>query len=244
MGVFDVVFVHFAVVALFLEWEDVGGVPLLQKRVAYVPLVFEDIVDGGVLPSVFLVPCGDPHPGQVGGDLILAPAIEIAVENVPDDFSFLLVDLEDSIDQAVSERRLAGDEPSFFHAVLIAPPHVGGYGHRFLLGVSGEKSEEHLVADFSGIEMLLFKVDGHADGFQFPDDLQAFPGISGKAGDGFGQDAVDFPLAAVADHSQKIVPLVHPQSCDALVSVDIDEFPFLVSLDQLGVIAHLCREGV
>jgi len=41
--------------------------------------------------------------------------------------------------------------------VLIAPPHVSRYGHGLLLGVAGEKGQQHLVADFSGIDVFLFK---------------------------------------------------------------------------------------
>ena len=58
------------------------------------------------------------------------------------------------------------------------------------------------------------------------------------------QDAVDFPGAAVRHHAVELVPLSGVQPGNALVGVDIGQFPVRVLPDMPGVVVHLGQIGV
>ena len=79
--------------------------------------------------------------------------------------------------------------------------------------------------------------------FQLPHCLQTVLCVPGEAGDGFDEDLVDEPSAAVRHHAL-ILTLCGGGAGDALVGIDIHHAPFSLAGDQLGVVAVLRREGV
>ncbi len=68
--------------------------------------------------------------------------------------------------------------------------------------------------------------------------------LTGKAGDGLDQDAVNKPASAVSQHPLEIIPLLHRGAGDALVSVDVHQSPVLMLGDVLRIVDVLGRKGV
>lgn len=90
---------------------------------------------------------------------------------------------------------------------------------------------------------LFFKENINTQAFQFPDGFQQRDRISGKAGDTFCNDEVDFPGAAACQHSLKAIPLALGTG-DGFITVHAAVKPTGVGLDQVVVIAHLRRKRV
>ena len=52
------------------------------------------------------------------------------------------------------------------------------------------------------------------------------------------------PFPAVLHHPQKVLPLVYGRAGDALIGVDVCQFPIGVACDELGEVGILRGEGV
>ena len=78
--------------------------------------------------------------------------------------------------------------------------------------------------------------------FQFPHRFQTFLGVSGKAGGGLHEDAVNSPFPAVLHHSQEVLTLFHGGAGDSLIGVHIHKLPIRVIRDEFGVIGVLGNE--
>ena len=64
-------------------------------------------------------------------------------------------------------------------------------------------------------------------------------GIPCKAGDGFGEDQVDFTLTALADHTQEVLALTGGGAGDALVGEYLHHGPFWIFHDLFRVVGKL-----
>ena len=106
------------------------------------------------------------------------------------------------------------------------------------MGIGRQDGQHQFSVRAHGVDVLLFKEHIDTQAFQFPNGFQQRDRISGKAGDTFCNDEVDFPGAAACQHSLKAVPLALGAG-DSLVTVHAAVKPTGVGLDQAVVIAHL-----
>lgn len=60
------------------------------------------------------------------------------------------------------------------------------------------------------VDILFFKPDSNAHARQLPQSGEAVLGISGEAGYGLYQNAVDLTLPAIPHHTVEVLPFVHP----------------------------------
>ena len=130
------------------------------------------------------------------------------------------------------------------HPHPVAPPHFLGDGFAFLLRQRCEDGGKHLAGALCRIDLLFLEQDDDAEPRQFPHCFQALSCVATEAGDGLYKDAVDASLSAVLHHPQEVLPLVDGSAGDALVSVDICQFPIWISCDELGEVGILRREGM
>ena len=112
------------------------------------------------------------------------------------------------------------------------------------MGEGGVDGGDELAAHIGGVDALALEADIDAQLLQLPHCLQTVLGVPGEAGDGFNEDLVDEPPAAVRHHALEVLPLCGGGAGDALVGVDIHHAPLSLAGDQLGVVAVLRREGV
>jgi len=228
----------------FLKRQGISGEEFLQQGIPNIFFVGQNVPDACVVPVEFTVLARDAVFRQAVGDDIHAFSSEIACKDISDDRGFLFIRNQNVVDQPVSEGGIAGDEVAALHPAKIAPAHVVGDGGGFLLCDGAEHFHDQLVLHFGGLDAFLFKIYVHAERFQFPESGEAVPDVSGKSGNGFDQNQIDFPFAAVVHHPQKILPLVRSGSGNALVGINIDQLPFIVAGDMLGVVIHLRGEGI
>ena len=76
------------------------------------------------------------------------------------------------------------------------------------------------------------------------DILDRVQGVACKPRNGLGQYPIDFPLAAVVDHPQEVLPLIDLGPCQALVRIDIGEHPSGLPADQIRIVLDLGSVGV
>ena len=227
-------------VDLLLLGEGGGRVSLLQQGVACITLILQDVIHSLIFPypsrCVLCV--------QDFRDFPRIPAGEVFVEDTPHDLSLLLVDSKAFPVQPEAPGGAAGVELAAFHPALIAPAHIAGDGFALLLGEGGVDGGDELAAHIGGVDALALEADVDAQLLQLPHRLQTVLCVPGEAGDGFDEDLVNEPSAAVRHHTLEILPLCGGGAGDALVGVDIHHAPLGLAGDQLGVVAVLRREGV
>ena len=144
--------------------------------------------------------------------------------------------------QLESKRCLAGIELPFLHPHPIAPTHSFRDGFALPLCQRCEHGCQDLAGGLGGVDVLLLEIYADAQCFQLPHCFQTFFGISGKAGGGLHEDAVNTSFPAVFHHSQEVLTFFYGRAGDPLVGVDIYKFPIGVIRDELGVIGVLSNE--
>ena len=112
------------------------------------------------------------------------------------------------------------------------------------LGESPVEVRRLLRGHLCGIQILLLEVDGNAQPEQLPHELDVFPGVPRKPGDGLDQQPVNFSGPAVIDHAVEVVPFLGLRACEPLVGIDVHHLPVLLGGDVFGVEVHLGDVGV
>lgn len=91
---------------------------------------------------------------------------------------------------------------------------------------------------------MLLEDDSDPHQLELTDELDALRGISGEAGDGFGDDQVDLLMLAQSNHLLEFGSLISSCACDTLVSEDIYELPIGTGLNGFCVVPYLGGIGV
>ena len=68
---------------------------------------------------------------------------------------------------------------------------------------------------------------------------QSVYGVSGVAGDGLGDDDVDFAFLSDLNHFFEVLTLLGGSACDTFISEDVHEPPFSIHIDFVTVVAAL-----
>lgn len=96
-------------------------------------------------------------------------------------------------------------EPALPVAHADALSHVAADGFALGLGEGTQAGEDHLAVHIRGVNVFFLKDDRNAPAFEDPHVLDAVQGVTGKAGNGFRQDEVDFLLPAQFNHFVKLI---------------------------------------
>ena len=128
---------------------------------------------------------------------------------------------------------------TFPHGLPLAPADIGADALTFRLGEGAQHGDEDLAVRLHGVDVFLFEDDCDTQFPESPDIVQAVYRISGKAGDGLGQDDIDFLTLALADHLQKFRALSGRSSCDALIGKNACHRPVLIAHDFVGIVGLL-----
>ena len=221
----------------------IAGVGFLPQGISCVFFVGEDVSDRGTVPF-FSLAAGNAFLVQLFCDCNSINTVEVPLKDAADHQCGVSIDFYFPANKFVAVGHGRGKESPCFHPALTAPSHIAGDGFALLLGEGGVDGGDELAAHIGGIDALAFEADIDTQLLQLPHRLQTVLGVPGEAGDGFNEDLVDEPPAAVRHHALEILPLCGGGAGDALVGVDIHHAPFSLAGDQLGVVAVLRREGV
>ena len=102
----------------------------------------------------------------------------------------------------------------------------------------------HLISEGQSVDSLFLKLHPHAEQFQLPDIFQRLLGVSGEAGDGFGDDQVDLVLFAHLDHSLEFGAVLCVHARQPFVSEYLHQLPLFFSLNEAGIDPNLVGVGV
>ena len=89
-------------------------------------------------------------------------------------------------------------------------------------------------------------LEEHADakGFQFPDSFQAFGGISSEPGNGLHQHLIDSSFSAICKKPLKILSFLGGGTGDALIRINLNQFPSVMVSDQVMIMGLLRSKAV
>ena len=123
-------------------------------------------------------PVPDTPADQLVCDILGALSAEIGVKHPADDLRLLRHDLQVSpIYQPVAVGRFCGDELAPLHPPAIALVDILGDGHGLLLGQGTGNAHHQFCGERSGVDILFFKLDGHAQPHQLPQGGETVLGI-------------------------------------------------------------------
>ena len=192
---------------------------LLHQHITAVFFILQDAADAGNGPLRRILEALDALLFQFIFDHPQAGSGEIALIEPSDDFRLFRNDLRLTIlTFAVAVQLFILDaDLSSFHGAALTPCDIGGDRFTFRLGEGTGEGDSQLTVLLQRIDVFLLEDDCDAKLFERPDIVEAVHRIAGEAGDRFGQDDIDFLLAAVPNHPHEVLTLLGRGSGDALV---------------------------
>ena len=141
---------------------------------------------------------------------------------------------------AVTEEVLVGHgNLAVCEALPLAPCHVFRDAAALFLCKAGHDRDEQLTLGVQRIDVFFLEVHLDALFLELTHGGQAVHSVAGKAGNGLGDDEVDFPGQCVGDHLVEALAPFGVRAGDALVGVHPGERPVGPFLDVMGVVVHL-----
>ena len=125
------------------------------------------------------------------------------------------------------------------HTFLFSPAHILAEGFALRLGKAAKQGDEEFAGLCEGVDVLLLENNADPAPLQHPHGIQRVHGVSGEAGEGFGQDQADLPSLTGGNHLVKLRPLLHAGAREALIREDAGQLPVRVVLDLMGVVLLL-----
>ena len=208
MAVLHIVHRAFATVLFDLFVDAVRHIGFLQQGVSNVLFIGQDIVDDGGRPALYTLCGGNTVLVQLPLDLSQGAAVQIPVVNAADDLRFLRYDLRLSVRPLPVSQHLfvlEGDL-SCLRALLLSPCDILAERLGFRLGEAAEQGDEKFAGFREGVDVFLLEVHPNAVCFQEPHRIQTIHRVSGKAGEGLGDDEVDVSPLAGGDHLVELRP--------------------------------------
>ena len=211
MAVLHIVHRAFTTVLFDLFVDAVRHIGFLQQGVSNVLFIGQDIVDDGGRPALYTLCGGNTVLLQLPLDLSQGAAVQIPMVNAADDLRFLRYDLRLSVRPLPVSQHLfvlEGDLSRLrLFALLLAPDDILADGFALRLGKAAEQGDEKFAGFREGVDVFLLEVHPNAVCFQEPHRIQAIHRVSGKAGEGLGDDEVDVSPLAGGDHLVELRPV-------------------------------------
>ena len=126
----------------------------------------------------------------------------------------------------------------------LAPGDIIRNGSALFLGKGAHKSQHKFTLGVESIDILLLKKDPHALGFQLSDSHKSVYCITSKAGEGLGDNEIDFSVNGICDHTIEAVTIMIGKPRDAVIHIKSYELPPRVLLDIGFKIIGLCFQAV
>ena len=117
-------------------------------------------------------------------------------------------------------------------------------GSALLFGKGTHQREEKFAGAVHGVDVLPLKINRHSSGFQLADGREGIYGISGKTGQRFCENQIDFTVQCIIHHAVEIVPPADGQAGNAVIGVHSGKDPVRVMPDILREILLLRLETV
>ena len=220
------------------------AVGFLIFAIAAIPLISKDVCHLGGAPGGFPGFGFDAAAVEIPGDLRCRLAAQVVFEHHADDGRLRFIDHQRLIHQPEAVRSVAVHIFSRLHPLHDGKPLVLGNCLRLLLCDGREGIEQHLISEGQSVDSLFLELHPHAEQFQLPDIFQRLLGVSGEAGDGFGDDQVDLVLFAHLDHSLEFGAVLCVHARQPFVSEYLHQLPLFFSLNEAGIDPNLVGVGV
>ena len=127
----------------------------------------------------------------------------------------------------------------FFHLSCLAPFDSLTCFPAFLLRDRGHDGQSQFGVRVERIDVVIHKNHPHTDGFEIAGDLKAVHRVSGKSGDLFCYDQIQFMRLCILDHPIKILPLFCGSSGNAFIGIYFHELPIFTAFNVFPKISLL-----
>ena len=117
-------------------------------------------------------------------------------------------------------------------------------GSALLFGKGTHQGNEELAGAVHGVDILFLKVDRRPGGFQTADGREGIYGISGKTGQRFCENQIDFTVQRIIHHAVETIPPADGQAGNAVIGVHSGKDPVRVLPDIFREILLLRLETV
>ena len=232
------IFCALAAVDFCVFADAVGTVGLLVNHIADIFFV------GQYFPNVLFTPNRFSGRGfytfafKICLYLIEAVSLIIHLENVSYDlgllrnntrlcFIFIL---------AIPKHIKAAGIGSVLHTLSYSPRDVGTYIFTFGLCHNTVNADIGFAVLLEGVNILFLKIYADSHCFQLSDIADAVHNITGKTGNRFCENHIDFAFFAVPYHFKKTVSLFDHSTCDSLIRIYTYKTPFRILIDMLRII--------
>ena len=243
VAVLDIVLRHFALIDFSLLGQKICRKTLLKQCRPAILLVLQDAVHRGCAPLRFPGRARDAISGQFpcnrtdglsGHEVTVDPANDRCLLRIHHRRVILLWPVIVSEKLFIGQGDLAIGEP-----LTLAPCDILRNGPGLLLREARHDGQKQLAFAIKGVDVLFFKVDLDTFLLQLPYRHQTVYGVPGETADGLGHDQVHRTCEGVCDHLVEPVAFAGIEAADALIRINLYEFPIGVARDVLRVVINL-----
>ena len=186
---------------------EIRGIRLSGADIPTVPFVLDHPIDGGRIPY-FVTKLGSPSiAGKQVGDLRRGPAVEIQIVNHLYSFRLIGIDHKFSILVQIVAQQLWGQENALAEAAFDRPVHNKGFRSRLLFRNRSKDGKHQRACCIQRIEIVLVKMDAHAQLLQLVNNGKTVHNITGKTGDRLCQDVLDLSRLGILNHLEHPFPM-------------------------------------
>ena len=158
----------------------------------------------------------------------------IQLEQLPDDLSLFLVDIQPLVRFAVAEDIAVAQYHTVFDRLMMSPADTRADLAAFVLRHRSHDGQAELTVLVERVDIVVLEVDRYAVTEQLARILDAVERIAGESGDLFGDDQIKLSRQRVVDHLVEFLALFGRHAGDALVDVASGKFPIRHIADVLG----------
>ena len=193
------------------------------------------------MPLGTSIPIYHPFPFKDPLDVIRSLSIQKFLEQPDNDLRLSGIDNQFPFFIAVISQEPLGTHLMLSRFKTPADTPCGVFRNRpaFILCQGRKDCKQNLSLCIQGIDILFFKKNPNTKFFQFPYIIQAVQCISGKPGDGFRNDHINFPLPAVCDHAVEFFSLFCIGCGNAFICIDPGKRIQRIVFDEFRIIIHL-----
>lgn len=245
MPVFYIVLRRFALVWFPGFCQENHGDLLLENGIAHIFLVFQNAAYSVWFPLLTLPWGGNAAVHKNAADICAAFPSQGEQVDEPHDPGPGFIDLNFANRAALIPQKQSGKMiDSLGVSMANGPGHILGDGTAFLFGKGTHQREEKFAGAVHGVDVLPLKIYRYPGGFQLADGREGIYGISGKTGQRFCENQIDFTVQCIIHHAVETVPPADGQAGNAVIGVHSGKDPIRVMPDIFREILLLRLEAV
>ena len=186
--------------------------------IAHIFLVFQNAAYSVRFPSMPLPRGGDAAVHKNAADICAAFPSQGKQVDEPHDSGPGFIDLNFANRAALIPQKQSGEMiDSLGVSMADGPGDILRDGSAFFLGKRAHQGDEELAGAVHCVDILFLKIDCHSGSFQATDGGEGIHGVSGKPGQRFGENQINFSIQGVRYHPVETVTPADRQPGNSII---------------------------